>query len=176
MRWSVKSSALLALAMLLAPACAVAQDAPPSCPATPAPLPPQYAGWATASALTAATTPAGLATARIRIGTRADIALVPTTQVQFAAPEKAPASDSHAGMAGFTVPSAGTYRVVLGAGAWIDVVRDGKPVLSNAHGHGAPCTAIRKYVDFALTPGDYVLQLTGSREAAISVMILPLLP
>ena len=172
----MKSSALLAVAMLLAPARIFAQEAPLSCPATPAPLPPQYAGWATASALTAATTPAGLATARIRIGSRADIALVPTTQVQFAAPEKSSAPDSHAGMAGFTVPSAGTYRVVLGAGAWIDVVRDGKPVLSGVHGHGVACTAIHKNVDFALTPGDYLLQITGSREAAISVMILLLLP
>jgi hypothetical protein len=169
---------VLALAMAGTPA--VAQEMPaapaPACPATPAPLPPELAGWASATPVSAAATAAGLAKAKAPIGSRADVALLPAAQVQFVAPEKAPAADSYSGMVGFSVPVARTYRVALGAGAWIDVVRDGKPISSGAHGHGVPCTAVRKTVDFALTPGDYVLQISGNRTAMISVMILPLLP
>lgn len=174
----MKSPALLALvlALVFAPACSFAQETAPACPTAPAPLPPEYAGWTAAMPVTAATIPADLAKAQIAVSSRADVALLSTTQIQFVSPEKAPAPGSHGGMVGFTVPLAHIYRVALGAGAWIDVVRDGKPVMSGAHGHGPACTAIRKTVDFALTPGDYVLQITGSKDPAIAVMILPLLP
>ena len=153
-----------------------AAPAAPACPATPASLPPELAGWATATPVTAAATAAGLAKAKIPVSSRADVALQPAAQVQFVAPEKAPAANSYSGLVGFSVPAARTYRVALGAGAWIDVVRDGKPIESSAHSHGVACTAVRKMVDFALTRGDYVLQISGNRAAMISVMILPLLP
>ena len=65
----------------------------------------------------------------------------------------------------------GTYRVALGAGAWVDMLRDGKAIASTAHGHGPACSGIRKIVDFPLTPGSYVLQLAGSPDANIPVLV-----
>ncbi|GAA0298792.1 hypothetical protein GCM10009087_05810 [Sphingomonas oligophenolica] len=168
--------AALALTLLFIAPSALAQEAAPACPATPAPLPPGLAGWASVTPVSAAASAAGLAKATAPVGSRADVALLPAAQVQFVAPEKAPAADSYSGLVSFSVPAARTYRVALGAGAWIDVVRDGTPIASAAHGHGVACTAVRKTVDFALTPGDYVLQISGNRAAAISVLILPLLP
>jgi hypothetical protein len=171
----MKSLLVLALAAIGAPA--FAQEAAPApCPASPAPLPAELGGWASATPVTAAATATDIGKAQIPVGSRADIALVPAAQVQFLAPEKAPTAGTSSGMVRFTVPTARTYRVALGAGAWIDVVRDGKAIASGAHGHGVPCTPVRKTVDFALTPGDYVLQVSGSRDATLSVLILPLLP
>ena len=66
---------------------------------------------------------------------------------------------------------AGTYRVALSSGAWIDLVRDGEPVASTAHGHGPNCTGVRKMVDFPLTPGRYTLQLGANGEAEMRVLV-----
>lgn len=166
---------VLALTAFAAPA--FAQEVTPApCPATPAPLPAELAGWAGATPVAAAATAADIGKAQIPVGSRADIALLPAAQVQFAVPEKAPAAGTSSGIVHFTVPVARTYRVALGAGAWIDVVRDGKLVASSAHSHGVPCTPVRKTVDFALTPGDYVLQISGNRDASLSVLIVPLVP
>jgi len=166
---------VLALAMIAAPA--FAQEATPApCPATPAPLPAQFAGWTNTAPVAATATGTDIAKAQITVGNRADVALLPAEQVQFLAPEKAAVAGTHSGMVHFVLPDARTYRVALGAGAWIDVVRDGKAIDSDAHGHGIPCTPVRKTVDFALTPGDYVLQIAGNRDASLSVLIVPLLP
>ena len=161
---------VLALAATATPA--LAQEMPaaapaPVCPATPAPLPTELAGWSSATSVGAAATAAGLAKAKAPIGSRADVALLPAAQVQFVAPEKAPAADSYSGLVGFSVLAARTYRVALGAAAWIDVVRDGKPIVSSAHSHGVACTAVRKMVDFALTPGDMCsrFQAIGRRRS-----------
>ena len=166
---------VLALVTIAGPAFAQ-EDAPAPCPTTPAPLPAELAGWASATPVTAAATAADIGKALIPVSSRADIALLQAAQVQFLAPEKAPKADTSSGMVHFAVPVARTYRVALGAGAWIDVVRDGKAIASGAHGHGVPCTPVRKTVDFALTPGDYVLLISGNRDATFSVLILPLLP
>ena len=170
---SMKYWCVLALAAIAGPA--FAQEAAP-CPAAPAPLPAELAGWASATSVTAAATATDIGKAQIPVSSRADIALLPATQVQFLAPEKAPMAGTSSGMVHFTVAIARTYRVALGAGAWIDVVRDGKAIGSGAHGHGVPCTPVRKTGDFALTPGDYILQISGNRDTTISVLILPLLP
>lgn len=169
----MKSLLVLALAAIGAPAFAQ-EMAPAPCPATPAPLPAELSGWASTTPVTAAANTADIGKAQIPLGSRAEVALLPAAQVQFAAPEKAAAPGTSSGMLRFTVPSARTYRVALGAGAWIDVVREGKPITSGAHAHGVPCTAIHKTVDFTLTPGDYVLQIAGNHDAMISLMILPL--
>ena len=169
----MKSLLVLALAAISAPA--FAQEAAPApCPATPAALPAELTGWASTTPVTAAAGAADIGKAQIPVGSRAEIALLPAAQVQFVTPEKAPTPGTSSGMVRFTVPSARTYRVALGAGAWIDVVRDGKPIMSGAHAHGVPCTAIHKTVDFSLVPGDYVLQIAGNHDTAISLMILPL--
>lgn len=89
------------------------------------------------------------------------------------APAKPPAKGTYGGSVWFEVKTAGTYRVSLGAPAWIDVLRGGKSVASTAHGHGEPCSPIVKRVDFALTPGRYALQLSGSKAPAVIFMVAP---
>ncbi|MEI9850152.1 MAG: hypothetical protein WDN24_03910 [Sphingomonas sp.] len=109
---------------------AMAQQAEPGCPAQAAPLPAELAGWATKQPLAAAIAPGSLDTASLAIGSAADVTLSPTPSVSYALrPERPGGSVSHGGMVGFTIETAGTYRVALGSGAWIDVVRDGQALV-----------------------------------------------
>lgn len=111
----------------------------------------------------------------LQIGQAADLALLPTPEVRFPVrPDNPGGSVSHGGLATVHVEQAGTYRVALGSGAWIDLVRGGKALASIGHGHGPDCTGIRKMVDFPLDPGDYVLQIAASGKPEIAVMIIPL--
>jgi hypothetical protein len=166
----VKIVPLLALTMAFASP-ALAQEAKPTCPA----LPPELAAWASPTPLAAATKPADLAKAVVTIGSRTDLALAPTPKVSFAtAPNKAPAETTSSGMASFTVAAAGTYRIALGTSAWINVAKDGAFQKSVAHTHQFGCAGIRKMVDFTLTPGAYVLQIEGGRDAAAGVLITKL--
>lgn len=168
----MKIAALFALTLSLAAPSAIAQEASPApCPALPAEL----AGWANGTPLAAATTPGGLARSLVKIGSRADLTLAPTPEVTFATmPNKAPALTTNSGMAIFTVATAGTYRVALGTSAWINVAQGGKFLASTAHTHKLSCTGIRKMVDFALTPGNYVLQIEGGKDAVAGVLIAKL--
>ena len=49
-------------------------------------------------------------------------------------------------------------------------VAHGATVVSTAHGHGPPCSGIRKVVDFTLTPGRYVVQLTTGGDPVVGVI------
>ena len=84
---------------------------------------------------------------------------------------KPDAPATFAGLFAFTVPTAGRYRVALGAGAWIEVARDGKAVASAAHAHGPACTPVRKMVDFDLQPGTYLLQVSGSTAPRLHLLV-----
>ncbi|MFT4026796.1 MAG: hypothetical protein QM676_08360 [Novosphingobium sp.] len=150
-----------------------AAEAPAACSA-PAPLPAEFAGWREAAPLAAATTPAAARSAPLVLGTARKLTLAFGSTVTNAAPPERPdAGAGKAGMVSFTVATPGTYRVALGAGAWVEVVRDGKAARSVAHGHGPECSGIRKIVDFQLAPGRYVLQLTASDMPEVTAMIVP---
>lgn len=167
---------LLVLAALAA-AAPVAAQAPASTPAEActgaAPvLPPELAAWASRVKLTAAVDPAGLDAARISPGKAIDARLSPGTKVHFGdGPGRAKDVGDNAGMFAFSVDRPGTYRVALGSGGWIDVLEGGKAVESSAHGHGAKCSGIVKMVDFPLKAGEHVLQIEGSKEATIGILI-----
>lgn len=177
--------ATVAIALLSA-GIAQAQDMPPerppekpqvtpspiACPATPA-LPAELAGWTRRTPLGAAPNAreAG-ANARLAVGSAVDGTLLATRTVRYAlAPSKPGASTSFGGLYLFSVAEAGRYRVALGRAAWIDVVKDGKASVSTAHGHGPDCSNIRKMVDFALEPGDYLLQISGSPEGSMPLLV-----
>jgi len=151
-------------------------DAPADCAAETKPaLPAALAGWATPAPLAAATDRYGLAGATLVPGKAATVTLLPTPAVRYPLqPEKPGGSVSHGGLLAFTIARAGSYRIALGSGAWIDVVRAGKAVVSTAHGHGPACSTIRKMVDFSLEPGDYVLQISANAAAELAVLIAPL--
>lgn len=138
-----------------------------ACPATPAALPPELAGWSAHQPVAAAATPATLT-----IGKGARATLLPAGVVRLAVPITKPqAADARAGLFAFTVPTAGRYRVALSAGAWIDVVQDGKALASVAHGHGPACSPVKKMVDFDLVPGRYLLQIVGSSSPTLDLMV-----
>lgn len=159
----------------MASAPALAQMEAPAAPADcsrPAPLPAGMAGWAERTPLAAADSPGRLSKAGLAIGRGIDAALNPTATVRYVLrPEKPGGSVSHGGLFGFTVVEAGTYRVAIGSGAWIDVLRAGKVVPSSAHGHGPVCSTIRKMVDFPLQPGRYVLQIAANGSPTLPLLL-----
>ena len=71
------------------------------------------------------------------------------------------------------IAAAGTYRVAIDHGAWIDLVKDGQPLRPAANGRGPACSSIHRILDFALTPGRYVLQLSGTVAASARLLVVP---
>lgn len=162
---------ILLLPLLLA---AAPQEPPAPCP-TPASLPPSLTAWQPGASVAAATDAKSLASVTLPIGTRVEAMLAPSDGVRFVHQPGRPGEPmSKGGMLAFTVVRAGTYRVALGTGAWIDVVSGTTALVSVAHDHGPACSGIRKLVDFKLTPGRYVLQIEGSKDAATPVLVTPL--
>ena len=144
----------------------------PSCTAGNAALPAELAGWASRDPIARATDAADAAASPIATRRPADVAPEPAGKISFAAsPGKTVAGETHAGLLAFHVETAGSYRVVLGAGAWVDVIQRGSALASTAHRHGPQCSGIRKMVDFSLTPGDYLLQIAASSAPSIAVMV-----
>lgn len=119
--------------------------------------------WANVSAITKGP---------ITIGQGTGLRLQPVEQVRFApAPSRTSKPGSFGGVYQFNIAAAGTYRIALEAGAWIDVVGNGKSLASVAHTEGPACSGIRKIVDFTLSPGRYTLQLSGAKVAPMRVLI-----
>ena len=164
-------SASVLLFALVAPAFAQEMQAPPKCASVAAP-PPALSGWSSKQDLAATAKEDGLASAALTVNHAAAVTLHPTRDVSFITqPDKPGGSVAHGGLLGVTIASAGTYQVNLSSGAWIDLVRDGKSVLSTAHAPGPACTGIRKKVQFPLQPGHYVLQISANADPTIAVMV-----
>ena len=133
-----------------------ATPAPAACPTPPVPLPAALSGWSQR-----ATGPA--------IGRRFTI----TGKFGLAGlASEAAARPGPAAIVPIEIASAGSYSVVLGDAAWIDLVQGDKAQLSSGHDHGPPCSGIRKIVRFTLAPGRYSLRLSGMRVAAIDALIV----
>ena len=174
MRAAVRFFALALLVSPLTVATAQPAPVPPAC-AAPAALPAALSGWATPVPLTAATTAETLGAAGLVPGRAVRARLAPTPEIQYPVrPEKPGGSVSHGGLFEFTVTTAGTYRVALGSGAWIDLLDGATPLTSVAHGHGPDCSGIRKMVDFALKPGHYRLQVAGNGTPELLLMVTQL--
>jgi hypothetical protein len=171
-RYRILASGIMIAAL---PALAHAEPEPPAC-SVPGVLPPELSAWSMLAYHDAAASAATLAAARLTVGETARVSLVHTPAVSYPLrPEKPGASDSYGGLLQLVVPARGTYRLVLGSRAWIDLVAPGgTPVPSAAHSMGPACTGIRKMVDFTLSPGSYVVQLSGNAEPATSVLALRL--
>lgn len=109
----------------------------------------------------------------VPIGQAVTLALMPATPFALP-PGHAPAAGTFGGMMGFDVTEPGTYRVALNAGLWIDVIQASASVRSTAHAPGPACTGVRKTVDFVLTSGHYVLQLSGSEKPSVTFQVAKL--
>lgn len=147
------------------PAAAVA------CPPAPV-LPPEWKDWASPIGKVAAGDPARLAKSDLPLETAVRAVLPQTGAVSYVVmPEKPGGSVSYGGKFRFTVAEAGTYRIALGSGAWIDVLDGKSAVESTSHGHGPECSTIRKMVDFPLKSGVYTLQIAANGSPSVTVKI-----
>jgi len=173
MRRAVMMAMLPLAAALASPA--AAQDAPEHCPENRVAFPAELAGWASPAPLSAAADAAHLDGATLTLGAAANATLRPTGDIHYVAqPGRPGTAGSFGGMFAFAVAQAGPYRVAIGSAAWIDVVGGGSVIASSGHSHGPACSGIRKMVDFALTPGHYVLQIAASGAATLPVMVVRL--
>jgi hypothetical protein len=163
------------LALALLPSFALAQEmqhAPANCPADAKPLPASLSSWTAKTDLAAAGNAAGLDAAALAPGKAVTVNLRRTREVAYVIqPEKPGGSVAYGGLLQLNVKDTGTYQVNLNSGAWIDVLKDGAAVTSGAHAPGPACSGIRKTVQFPLTPGHYVIQLSANADPTIAVMV-----
>ncbi|MEE4451184.1 hypothetical protein [Novosphingobium resinovorum] len=145
----------------------------PAACTTPSAIPTDLAGWSAAHrAIKAAAKSSAVGKALLVQGVAADVALVPTPKVAYVAePGKPGGSVSYGGLLAFDVAEAGRYRVAQSGRSWVDVIVDGKPSPSVAHGHGPDCSGIAKMVDYDLPAGRHLLQVAANGEAALTVMV-----
>jgi hypothetical protein len=103
------------------------------------------------------------------------LALVPPSDAKLPTPpERAPKDGTFAGFTSIkTAPKAGIYTISLSAGAWVDVVQDGHFLKPKAFSGATDCDGIRKTMKYELGAGPFVLQVSGARDNAISIAILP---
>jgi hypothetical protein len=159
----------LAVALLVAASPAMAQGPAqdPSCATVRVALPPELSGWSQQTPVAAGITAGGGAS--VVPGQAVLVSLHPAKHLTLnPAPKSATANG---GTLTLTLDTPGTYRIALGGKAWVDLVRDGKALPSAAHGHGPKCTGVRKIVDFALTPGRYTIQLSGSEADSVALLV-----
>jgi hypothetical protein len=103
-----------------------------------------------------------------------ELKLLPQEQVTFSATpgKKSPRSGSHAGLATFKIPAAGSYRISIDMPFWIDVVHDGAlvPATDFQGQHG--CNSPHKIVVFDL-PGTrpFLLQLSNAQPQSVRLTI-----
>lgn len=94
--------------------------------------------------------------------------------VQFVdRPEEPGGSISYAGMLPFKIEKEGTYRVIIGEHAWIEIVQNHQFIKSSHHQRGPACVNVGKMVDFPLKAGNYVLELSASGKQVMKVLIVP---
>jgi hypothetical protein len=122
---------------------------------------------------------------RAKLGTGSEVAALPSTGMTLALvapadaklpspPERAPKDGTFAGFASFkSVPKAGTFTISLSAGAWVDVVQDGHFLKPKAFSGATDCDGIRKTMKYELAASPFVLQVSGVKENAVSIVILP---
>ncbi len=163
---------ILAALLVVLPAPALAQMATPACKdVSDSNLPTDLAAWARDAEPVAAAAsgsgplaPAGKALA-VRLQPAADVTFqVPPGQVRT--PES-----PHAGILWIAVPTNGVWRLSASTGLWVDVIGPSGAVQSTAFGALAPCTSIRKVVEFPLAAGTYMVQLSGNPGADTRVML-----
>ncbi len=163
---------LAGLVLLAGPASAQMGEKPAqTCAAVVAP-PAELSGWTGRVAVNAAGKAEALGSATLTPGKGADVTLLPTPDVAYPVRPGHPGGNvSSGGLLGFTIAQAGTYRVAIGSGAWLEVVRGAETLVSTAHSPGPACTGVRKMVDFALTPGDYLLEIAGNGTPTLPVLV-----
>ena len=120
---------------------------------------------------------------RVKLNSGSDVVAMPSTAITLAlvAPSDArlptPPERAKDGMAGYAnfkgAPKAGIYTISLSAGAWVDLVQGGQILKPKTFSGATDCDGIRKTMKYELAAQPFVLQLSGAKENAISIAILP---
>jgi hypothetical protein len=122
---------------------------------------------------------------RVKLASGGEIATLPSSGITLALvapgdaklptpPERAPKEGTFAGFTSFkTAPKAGLYTISLSTGGWVDVMQDGHFLKPKAFSGATDCDGIRKTMKYELSASPFVLQVSGTRENAISIAILP---
>jgi hypothetical protein len=171
--------ALVAL-LILSPAATLAQDkkpntVPPETCTAKAPPPAGMEAWSSPAPLAAAKGEADLGKAALKPGQAIKAGFSPVGQVKYRVPpEKADGPATFGGLYRLTIVEAGTYRVASSAAPWMDVFAPASstPTTTVRFGHGPACTGLGKMVEFALQPGDYLLQFSESLTADPEIMVV----
>jgi len=133
----------------------------------------EFSAWQSARPVTSATAADRLGGATFRIGEAIDLELHPDGEVAYATlPQGAGEAESFGGLASFRIEAAGRYSVGMSAAAWVDVSSDGQPTPAAAFGPGPRGSPVRKFVSFDLTPGNYILEISGSETSDVRVMVV----
>jgi|SRR6185437_9405125 hypothetical protein len=102
------------------------------------------------------------------------LALVPAAEAKLPTPpQRMPKEGTFAAYVNFRNAKAGLYTISLSAGAWIDVVQDGHALKPKGFSGATDCEGIRKTMKYEISASPFVLQISGARENAVSVAILP---
>src|SRR5262245_46039553 len=101
------------------------------------------------------------------------MSLVPFAEAKFVLPPERQPKDpkSFAGVVQFAGGDAGTYKITLSAGAWIDVAQNGKLLKSVDFSGAVECPYVRKSVQFKIGPQPFAVQLSGVDEPAIDFVV-----
>lgn len=157
--------------VLLGTACAFAADEPSGCDKFKWPIERERA------ALTAPD--------RVRLSSGGELAAPPATGIALALvppadarlptpPERTPKEGTFAAYINFkNAAKAGLYTISLSTGAWIDVVQDRHTLKPKGFSGATDCDGIRKTMKYEMSASPFVLQISGARENAMSVAILP---
>lgn len=145
----------------------------------PIPLAPELSNWerpihTIAGAKALSSTSQSEAAPILAVGPSVELQLSPLSEIHFpVGPAKQVSTDSYGGMFALPVVDAGTYRLALSAGAWVDVIgRESKTALTSiGHSHGPECSSIRKMVDFTLKAGTYWVQIAGNKAPHLTLMV-----
>jgi hypothetical protein len=89
-------------------------------------------------------------------------------------PERAPKDGTFAGFTSVKAAKAGLYTISLSAGAWVDVVQDGHFLKPVAFSGATDCDGIRKTMKYELSAQPVLLQISGARDNALVIAILPI--
>jgi hypothetical protein len=82
--------------------------------------------------------------------------------------------DSYAGFVTLPAPgSAGTYRVTIAHGAWIDVVQDGHVLKSTDHTGAVGCDGLAKSLKFDLSATPFTVEISSSTEPSVALVVTP---
>jgi hypothetical protein len=112
----------------------------------------------------------------MKAGKLYELSLAAQDGVKFVVPpgRKAPPNGAFAGLIRLQVPAAGTYRISLDQGFWIDVIDHQKLIDSTDFAGLHGCEAPRKIVVYKLPAGDdLVLQLSGAAKDRVRVTLTP---